>query len=79
MRSTTSFWTTIYDDSSECGSGFVTGNEGESSVKKYRVTINSFGKLQGKIVSATSEEDAVKKSGYGADLKPKAASPHLTT
>jgi len=48
-------------------------------VKKYRVTINSFGKLQGKIVSATSEEDAVKKSGYGADLKPKAASPHLTT
>ncbi len=46
MRSTTSFWTTIYDDSSECGSGFITGNEGESSVKKYRVTINSFGKLQ---------------------------------
>jgi hypothetical protein len=45
-------------------------------VKKYRVTINSFGKLQGKIVSATSEEDAVKKSGYGADLKPKA---HLAT
>ena len=41
-------------------------------MKKYRVSINSFGKIHGKIVSATSEEDAVKKSGYTADLKPKA-------
>src|SRR5258706_11360643 len=35
-------------------------------------------KATGKIVSATSQ-DSVKKPGYGADLKPKAASPHLTT